>query len=662
MKTSIVCVLGVAAAFGPSILGGCSSPSAPSSPGSDHSSSILVSADDRTVYVANADADSVSFLDARAGKLSREVLLGGAHPQVDDSGRFEPGIGPRALALAPGGGMLYVTGEWSGHVYAIDTAAAAVVRDASVCAEPIGVVVSPDGQTVYVACSQEDRVVELDAQSLAIKSSVSCDRRPWGLGWSSDRSRLYVTHLLGPGVTVLAPSPLSIVNTWATADGPPQSDPTDNTGAEDPLLPHGPARGLYDVAARPGSSEVWVAHMMLGTDTPQPQLVFNDTAFPALSLFDAKATAVGGNQLARLSVSAVAGDNGAFGDVVAAPHAIAFSPDGKLAFVADTGSDDVLVVDATTRYEATLVRPLSGHQPEGVAVSGDGHVYIDQRNTSDVAVLSYKAGDAGPVVILGATIPRLTSDPMPQEMRLGQHVFYSANSDDMPITQDHWVACATCHVEGRSDAVTWLFEQGPRDTPSNAGGTVHTGFLFRTAARTKVQDYWRTINIEQGGHFDPSIPALSADLDAVAAYVNLAIPYPRPSTILDPAAVSAGRALFGSLGCSGCHAGAFFTDSGSGNENLDLSGAVKLHDVGTCVTSGAWLDSAVPDVEGHPRGACAFDTPSLRGVADSAPYLHDGRAATIEDVFKLAPDMVGQAAAQLSDDDKAKLVAYLKSL
>ncbi|CAN5157736.1 hypothetical protein BH11MYX1_BH11MYX1_02010 [soil metagenome] len=45
-------------------------------------------------------------------------------------------------------------------------------------------------------------------------------------------------------------------------------------------------------------------------------------------------------------------------------------------------------------------------------------------------------------------------------------------------------------MEGRSDQVTWLFAQGPRDTPSNAGGTVGTGLLFRTADRTQVADYW----------------------------------------------------------------------------------------------------------------------------------------------------------------------------
>ena len=38
-------------------------------------------------------------------------------------------------------------------------------------------------------------------------------------------------------------------------------------------------------------------------------------------------------------------------------------------------------------------------------------------------------------------------------MRHGQLLFHTANSDQVPITQNHWVACASCHLEGRSDAV-----------------------------------------------------------------------------------------------------------------------------------------------------------------------------------------------------------------
>ena len=126
-----------------------------------------------------------------------------------------------------------------------------------------------------------------------------------------------------------------------------------------------------------------------------------------------------------------------------------------------------------------------------------------------------ESGGSVSVVADGAAFPSLTVDPMPATLRLGQKLFYSANSDDVPTTQDHWVACASCHVEGRSDSVTWQFLQGPRDTPSNAGGTVNTGFLMRTALHSQIQDYASVIDLEQGGHFSRSVPLLESDLDAL---------------------------------------------------------------------------------------------------------------------------------------------------
>jgi YVTN family beta-propeller protein len=651
VSTRSLALVAFGALVGAVTLGGCDSSGTivPLGGESDHSSSIAVTRDGSTVYVVNPDADSVSFVDTASRQLVTEVLLAPSSPSVEATGRYEPRVGPRALALGPGERTLYVTGERSGHLYAVDTASAAVVADVDACSEPIGVVASPDGSTVYVACSQDDAVIAFDAATLAVTEEAPCSRRPWTLAWSSDRSQLLVTHLLGPGVTAFAPSPLAVSGVWALADGQKR--------VAEPTTPHGQVRGIYDVLARPGSDERWALAMMLGTDTPQPTLAFDSTAFSMISILDD-----GGDELARLTVSTDPGDGGAFGDVVSGPHAIGFSPDGRLAFVADTASEDVLVVDAVNRVEAALVRPLPGHQPEGIAVSSDGHVYVDERNTSEVAVLDVSAGGAAPVVTVdGPAIPRTAHDPMPPDLRLGQHVFFSANSDELPVTTDHWVSCATCHLEGRSDAVTWLFSQGPRDTPSNAGGMLATGFLFRTAARSRVQDYWQTIDVEQGGHFSTSVPLLAADLDALEHFVDRALPYATAPRGLDPAAVARGAALFASVGCGGCHSGPAFTDSGAGNPSLDLAGTVLLHDVGTCVTAG-YADQAFPDEDGDPRAACAFDTPTLRGIADSAPYLHDGSAATLDDVFRLAPGMVGEAASQLSDDDRAALVTYLKSL
>jgi len=322
------------------------------------------------------------------------------------------------------------------------------------------------------------------------------------------------------------------------------------------------------------------------------------------------------------------------------------------------------VMDAGTHVEKTLLRPLPGHMPEGIVLSPDDSVaFVEERNTADVVALRVDLSSGTPRLSLdGAPIPRLAADPMPAPLRLGQHLFYSANSDEYPITKNHWVACATCHLEGRSDAVTWLFAQGPRDTPSNAGGTIGTGFLFRTADRSRVQDYWHTIDIEQGGHFDPMDPTLAPLLDRIADFTDHGIPAPVPPRT-DPALVARGAALFqrSDVGCSGCHSGPRLTDSGGGNPTLDLSGFVLLHDVGTCVASGAFPDVAHQDVAGNPRQACMFDTPSLTGLADSAPYLHDGSAAEIRDVLEKTRGKMGDIT-QLSASDEDALIEYLRSL
>jgi cytochrome c peroxidase len=88
---------------------------------------------------------------------------------------------------------------------------------------------------------------------------------------------------------------------------------------------------------------------------------------------------------------------------------------------------------------------------------------------------------------------------------------------------------------------------------------------------------------------------------------------------------------------------------------------VLLHNVGNCVTGGDFPDVAHNDSQGHPREACSFDTPSLRGLADSAPYLHDGSAATIKDVLELTRGRMGDITS-LSAEDEDALVEYLRSL
>ncbi|HSU54938.1 MAG TPA: hypothetical protein VLT36_12845, partial [Candidatus Dormibacteraeota bacterium] len=141
----------------------------------------------------------------------------------------------------------------------------------------------------------------------------------------------------------------------------------------------------------------------------------------------------------------------------------------------------------------------------------------------------------------------------------------------------------------------------------------------------------------------------SPDLDALAAYVSSLIDYPKSPARAGGAPTSAaqnGRAHFLDLKCFTCHGGPDFTDSAYG----------MLHDVGTLKPgSGKRLGGPLPGI----------DTPTLKGIASTAPYLHDGSAADLAGVFisPNAPPGSPHAAVQnLSPVQQAELIEFLTEL
>src|SRR5690606_7448934 len=135
------------------------------------------------------------------------------------------------------------------------------------------------------------------------------------------------------------------------------------------------------------------------------------------------------------------------------------------------------------------------------------------------------------------------------------------------------------------------------------------------------------------------------ELDALAAYVTSLdrvppSPYRAPDGHLTPEGWR-GREVFQRAGCPECHSGPDFTDSASG----------VLHDVGTLqATSGKRL--------GEPL--LGLDTPTLRGIWQTAPYLHDGSAPTLLDVIVTKnPDDRHGATRDLTDTERHELTSYL---
>lgn len=652
-------------------------------PGNDRgpprvSRSLALSASGASLWVVNTESDSISEIDLSARRLAREIALAAHPPAVDPTThRYDPAVRPRALELVESLGKVYVAGQSANAILVLDLASGQRRATIATGAEPTAIVAAADGSAVYVVNHQSATVQKIDPHTDQVVATATVGEHPWGAALRADGRTLYVSHLLrNPGVTALDAGTLKVLAFSALPDQPPDE-------SHNKLIPNGQARGAYGAIPRPGADqglggapgavsgapgELWVPHLLLATATPQPELDFQSTVFPTVTVFRPGASPPGRRLLFRPPTVLTA--TGAFSDVISGPRDIAFTPDGRFALVAAAQSEDVMVFDADRGVEVGLVRPTPAAMAEGILVDPTGaHAYLHGRASHNVTVLAI-ARDAGTGVLRddpgitvdvdGDPIETLASDPMPADLRRGMRLFYSANSAQFPITQNFWVACATCHLEGQTDAVTWRFAQGPRDTPSNAGGPINTGFLFRQAVRNDVTDYDETIRVEQGGSYRRTIAAQLPDLKAIAAFTNFAIPFPQnphaaPGGALSLAAAR-GKALFDSF-CATCHSGPYMTDSGNGNPSLSMSGFVQLHDVGTCVTSGDFPDQTSHDIEGNPRTACDFDTPTLRGIFATAPYFHDGSAATLDEVIARLPVSKSLGAADRSD-----LVEYLKTL
>jgi YVTN family beta-propeller protein len=621
--------------------------------GTTVSSALALADDDHTLWVVNQDADSVSVIDVDKRTVLAEIPLGSKAPALDPvTKRFDPAVMPRALAVVSDK-KVYVAGQASNQVYVLDAVKHTVLSSITVPAAPVSIAAAPDGSVVYVVSNEAAKITRIDTATDMITGTLDVSEHPWGASVSADGASLYVTHiLLDPGMSLVDTASLKLKSKVPLADEP-RSTPFEKR------LPNGEARGLYEAVPNPKSGEVWIPHLLLAVKTAQPDLDFESTVFPTISTIKADGSAEGPRMVFRPKVP---GAKGAFADSVSGPRALAFTPDGKLAFVALAQSEDVMIFDTESKFEVGLVRPLPSAMLEGIVIDKAGkHAYVDGRNTHNVTVLNIDAASATvPASVDGKPIELLKKDPMPADLRHGQRLFYTANSAKFPITKNFWVACSSCHIEGGSDAVTWLFHEGPRDTPSNAGGPINTGFLLHQALRSDVNQYDETIKVEQGGTYSLSQPTQKADLDDLARYVNYGISLPQnPYLAADGklnAAQARGETTFQAV-CASCHGGPFYTDSAMGNTGLDFSKPILLHDLGTCVKTGPYPDKAGVDVTAQPHSACMFDTPTLRGVFATAPYLHDGSARTLLDVIKRLPP-----SADLKLSDQEDLVEYVKTL
>lgn len=350
------------------------------------------------------------------------------------------------------------------------------------------------------------------------------------------------------------------------------------------------------------------------------------------------------------------------------PEGVAISADGSKVYIAHAGADLVSVVDLpvllkvvdetvrknrespaerapltgpppdSSGYQADDLRlarrfvrariPV-GSNPRGIGVSADGRfVAVANRLDDSVSIIDAAADVVSETISL---IPQ-SEPPLRGEaalLRDGERLFHSGR-----LSFSGQFSCASCHPDGSADGLNWDL---PADGFNNffntksllgAAGTAPYGWLGTSnTLRDRFSGTLRHLfQHEPTEHEAAAIEAYLSELQPPRAAA-------RPNPAAEPAIVR-GKMLFeGKAGCRECHRGAKFTDG-------------RRHDIGT--GSG---------------GAALLDTPALTGVSTTPPYLHDGRAATLEDIFAKhnQSGLHGQAA-DLAPAELADLVEYLKSL
>jgi CxxC motif-containing protein (DUF1111 family) len=195
------------------------------------------------------------------------------------------------------------------------------------------------------------------------------------------------------------------------------------------------------------------------------------------------------------------------------------------------------------------------------------------------------------------------------------------------------------------------------------------------------------LGLEVPGHAqagDPRVPPLKApgldlnraECDALVAFVR-SLPAPVVQTAANPRAEKArkaGKALFKATGCAECHVEKLGDVEGIYSDLLLHAMSPELSDT---ASYGAFLaGAAARPAERDPAGGRParrasttrdeeWRTPPLWGLRDSAPYLHDGRAPSLEDAIQLHGGEAAAAAQRyrrLPTRDQAQLQAFLLSL
>jgi YVTN family beta-propeller protein len=517
---------------------------------------------------------------------------------------------PAGVACSPDGCRAAVSNLWSGTLTLLEVHEASLRPSATISVgdQPRGLVFAPDGNSLYVALAGDNQVVQVDGRGKVLHR--------WPA--PAEPRRLALTR---DGRSLAAASARSAqVRCWDTATGRQLWERT----ITDAFTLHGltfspDGRDLIAAhchdrrhAINPSNiREGWAIDNRLtrlsripDRDTPYWQIAL-DVRFKAVADPCAVAINARGD---RLAVAAA----GTHELLLVQPQAIPWSP----------GEPGDFLDGSLDHDDGRFRRVPLGGRPVAVAFAGDREEVVVANYLLDA--LQVVDGRTGRLV---RQVP-LGGPTQPSLARRGEAIFYDASR-----SLHQWFSCQTCHPDGHTSSRT--FDTLNDDSYGNAKmtpslrGVGHTGpWTWHGWQKDLGKAVERSLTLTL---FGPEPPA--DNVRALVAFLKTLEPPPNPRRGCPGA--ERGKALFyGKAGCVRCHHGDYYTSP-------------HTYDVG--------LES-----DDSPFGK--WNPPSLRGVYDRGPYLHDGRADSLDELLRVhhRPEKLGGQA--LSPEERRYLVEFLKSL
>jgi YVTN family beta-propeller protein len=666
-RTSLVVALAVA-------VSGCGTGPAPGA--ARGSGSVAISQDSALVYAVDTDNGVLAVVDTKTNVLVTTVPVGVQPYRVlvgKDDSIFVANRGSRSISVIR-------RGDWK------------VASELSTDVDPTGLALSADGKTLYVTCataidsSDYGTLAAFDTASLQRSWTMKMPDEPRSIALLSGGMAAVALYKAGD-VAMVDLSAQAVVHNGTELYN--QANHTALANGADVNSPTFHPRAMTDVAATPDGTRVFATGLLsrevpLLAPTPDQSAdlypygdkgpnLSGSVATPAVATFDVggaelnvQADDLGANSFAAFNgfgsntttttdvghpqlSFATTGFNGS-DPLVHGPTAAVVDMTGDWLFVVNRDSKNVMIVP-TREYSANPQQTDNqgccgsgtelpslyasadiGAGADGIAVMGDNLSFFVY-SQFDHQLSRFKLN--GPNNLEGTAQLTLASDTLSPTLAAGRRTFYDA-TDRRISSREAAISCGSCHLEGREDSHVWFAPDGPRQTPSLAGrGMLDTAPYYWSGQFATLTDFLNhTIAERMGGTgIDPGTA------DMLNQFVG-SLPAPEnPNVKAAPTdAQVRGAQVFGIAGCGTCHSGQWLT-----NDAFADVGTLTATDQGNVVSQG-------------------INVPSLRGLARTAPYLHDGSVATLEQRIRQNPNDKHGVTSNLTDAQVSDLVEFLKSL